>query len=85
MSAELAQLAQEVSPYVTAAISAYGAAVLARANDDAADATVGRAAACFSESSARPRKTPDAVAELAADPGDPRPARPRCGCGSASC
>ncbi|WP_061290913.1 hypothetical protein [Herbidospora cretacea] len=72
MSAELAQLAQEVSPYVTAAISAYGAAVLARANDDAADATVGWGRGLLRRIfGTAPEETPEAVAELAADPDDP--------------
>ncbi|OMI38029.1 hypothetical protein SPAR_18213 [Streptomyces sparsogenes DSM 40356] len=34
------QLAQDVAPYATTAITAYGAAVLARVESDAADATV---------------------------------------------
>jgi hypothetical protein len=34
-------LAAEVTPYAAAALSAYGAAVLAKAKDDLADATIG--------------------------------------------
>ncbi|MEV7012560.1 hypothetical protein [Streptosporangium sp. NPDC051022] len=41
MSGDPASLAHAVSPYVTAAVGAYGGAVLARANEEAADATVG--------------------------------------------
>ncbi|MFF8534777.1 hypothetical protein ACF07B_23060 [Streptomyces sp. NPDC015532] len=41
MSAEIAQLVGQVGPAVTAAVGAYGAAVLTRAQDAAADATVG--------------------------------------------
>lgn len=41
MSAEIAQWAQQAGPVVTAAVTAYGAAVLTRAQDAAADATVG--------------------------------------------
>ena len=41
MSAEIVQWAQQAGPVVTAAVSAYGAAVLTRAQDAAADATVG--------------------------------------------
>lgn len=71
MSGDLVSLAHEVSPYVTAAVSAYGAAVLARAQEDAADATVGwgrrilqRIFGIQSEEDA----APDVVAELADDP-----------------
>ena len=41
MSGEVASLAAEMTPYVSAAVGAYGGAVLARVRDDAADATVG--------------------------------------------
>ena len=41
MSGEVAQAAAEMVPYITTALSAYGGAVLAKAQDDAADATVG--------------------------------------------
>ncbi|WP_327125681.1 hypothetical protein [Streptomyces sp. NBC_01727] len=41
MSAEIVQWVQQAGPAVTAAVSAYGAAVLTRAQDAAADATVG--------------------------------------------
>ncbi|MGP3922289.1 hypothetical protein [Streptomyces sp. 8N616] len=40
MSIDAVQLAQELTPYATAAITGYGAAVLARVESDAADATV---------------------------------------------
>ncbi|MEU8563908.1 hypothetical protein AB0C45_20790 [Streptomyces cyaneofuscatus] len=40
MSAEIVQLVEQASPYLTAAVGAYGAAVLTRAEDAAADATV---------------------------------------------
>jgi hypothetical protein len=73
MSGDLVSLAQEVSPYVMAAVSAYGGAVLARANEEAADATVGwgrtllqRIFGVTSEGD----EVPEAVAELAADPGN---------------
>ncbi|MFG2818636.1 hypothetical protein ACGFX4_04315 [Kitasatospora sp. NPDC048365] len=44
MSAEIVQLVEQAGPYLTAAASAYGGAVLARAEDAAVDATanVGR-------------------------------------------
>ncbi|WP_405796509.1 hypothetical protein [Streptomyces longwoodensis] len=41
MSAEVVQLVEQAGPYLTAAVGAYGAAVLTRAQDAAADATVG--------------------------------------------
>ncbi|MFI1764023.1 hypothetical protein ACH41H_18505 [Streptomyces sp. NPDC020800] len=40
MDAEIVQLAEMAGPYLTAAAGAYGAAVLSRAEDAAADATV---------------------------------------------
>ena len=41
MSGDVASLAAEMTPYVSAAVGAYGGAVLAKVQDDAADATVG--------------------------------------------
>jgi hypothetical protein len=41
MGGDVASLAAEMTPYVSAAVGAYGGAVLARVRDDAADATVG--------------------------------------------
>jgi hypothetical protein len=41
VSGEIAQVAAEMMPYVTSAVSAYGGAVLAKVQDDAADGTVG--------------------------------------------
>ena len=41
MAGEVAVLVAEATPYITAAVGAYGGAVLARVRDDAADATVG--------------------------------------------
>ena len=41
MTGDLATLVSDVSPYVTAAVSAYGGAVLGRLKDQTADATVG--------------------------------------------
>ncbi|MFD5634499.1 hypothetical protein ACFWJM_10200 [Streptomyces sp. NPDC127077] len=40
MSAEIVQLVEQAGPYLTAAVGAYGAAVLTRAEDTVADATV---------------------------------------------
>jgi len=41
MAGEVATLVAEATPYMTAAVGAYGGAVLAKVRDDAADATVG--------------------------------------------
>ena len=41
MGGDVASLAAEVTPYASAAVGAYGGAVLAKVRDDAADATVG--------------------------------------------
>jgi hypothetical protein len=41
MAGELATLAADMAPYISAAASAYGGAVLAKVRDDSADATVG--------------------------------------------
>lgn len=73
MSGEVAALAAEVSPYVTAAIAAYGGAVLVKAEDQAADATVGlgrRLLQRIFSTGKQPEDAPNAVRELAADPDD---------------
>ena len=41
MDSDVASLAAQVTPYMSAAAAAYGGAVLAKVRDDAADATVG--------------------------------------------
>lgn len=41
MAGEVAALVADATPYVTAAVGAYGGAVLSKVRDDAADATVG--------------------------------------------
>jgi hypothetical protein len=41
MAGEVVALVADATPYVTAAVGAYGGAVLAKVRDDAADATVG--------------------------------------------
>lgn len=41
MDGEIATLVADATPYVTAAMGAYGGAVLAKVRDDAADATAG--------------------------------------------
>jgi hypothetical protein len=70
---ELAVLIGEVSPYVTAAVGAYGGAVLGKANDQAADATVGLGRRILQRvfGTRAAGDVPQPVADLAADPGDP--------------
>jgi hypothetical protein len=70
---ELAALAGEVSPYVTAAVGAYGGAVLARVRDKAADSTVGLGQRILQRifGVRTAGDVPQPVADLAADPGDP--------------
>ena len=72
MGGELASLAGEVSPYVTAAVAAYGAAVLAQARDQAAEATVGLGRRVLQRifGIRPPGDVPVVIADLAADPGD---------------
>lgn len=41
MTGDIASMTAEMTPYISAAVSAYGGAVLARARDEAADATIG--------------------------------------------
>ena len=72
MDGELATLASDISPYVTAAIGAYGAAVLSTARDQAADATVGLGRRLLQRifGQRTPEQAPSAVAELAESPDD---------------
>ncbi|MFI6452498.1 hypothetical protein ACIBF6_13150 [Streptosporangium amethystogenes] len=71
MSGDLVSLANDLSPYVTAAVSAYSGAVLARANEEAADTTVGWGRKLlqriFGVTTAE-EELPEVVAELVADP-----------------
>jgi hypothetical protein len=73
MAGEMAVLVADATPYVTAAVGAYGGAVLAKVRDDAADATVGigrrllqRVFGCREEGEALPVQ----LAALVADPAD---------------
>jgi hypothetical protein len=70
---ELAVLVGQVSPYVTAAVGAYGSTVLAKVNDEAAGATVGLGRRMLQRifGSRGAGDAPHAVADLAADPNDP--------------
>lgn len=66
-------LAADVTPYVSAAVVAYGGAVLARVRDDAADATVGlghRMLLRIFGSRKDSEPLPGPLADLAANPGD---------------
>ncbi|MFB4265146.1 hypothetical protein [Nonomuraea sp. GTA35] len=74
MAAELATLVGELSPYVTAAVGAYGAAVLARAHEEVADVTVGWGRRMLQQIfGVRPDEdeVPETVIELAQAPDDP--------------
>lgn len=74
MSAELVQLASETMPYVTAAVGAYGGAVLTKAKDEAAGATVdlGRHLLQKIFGHRKPdEEVPEALADVIADPDDP--------------
>jgi hypothetical protein len=73
MSDDIAMLAAEVLPYVSAAAAAYGGAVLAKVSDDAADATVGlgrRLLQLIFGTRREGEPLPDVVAGLVADPVD---------------
>jgi hypothetical protein len=69
---ELAVLVGQVSPYVTEAVGAYGGAVLSKANDEAAGATLGLGRRMLQRifGSREPGNIPQPVADLAADPDD---------------
>jgi hypothetical protein len=73
MSAEATALAAEMTPYISAAIGAYGGAVLARVRDSAADATVGLGRQLlqriFGHRSAE-EPLPEPLADLTAEPDD---------------
>jgi hypothetical protein len=74
MGGDVTSLAAEIMPYVSAAVGAYGGAVLAKARDDAADATVelGRRLLqkVFGHRGAGELQ-PGPLVDLAADVGDP--------------
>jgi hypothetical protein len=73
MAGEVATLVADATPYVTAAVGAYGGAVLAKVRDDAADATVGvgrRLLQRIFGHRAADEPLPAPLAALAADPGD---------------
>jgi len=73
MAGEVASIAVEMTPYVSAAFGAYGGAVLAKVRDDAADATVGLGRRLLQRVFGRRdqgQPLPEPLADLAADPGD---------------
>lgn len=73
MSGDVMSLAAEITPYVSAAVGAYGGAVLAKVRDEAADATVGlgrRLLVRIFGNRGEGEPLPGPLADLAADPGD---------------
>jgi hypothetical protein len=73
MAGEVAVLVADATPYVTAAVSAYGGAVLAKVRDDAADVTVGVGRRLLQRVFGRRAEgepLPAPLAALAADPAD---------------
>ena len=73
MGGEVASLAAEMTPYVSAAVGAYGGAVLAKVWDEAADATVGLGRHLLQRvfgSRGEGEPLPEPLEVLAADPGD---------------
>ena len=73
MGGDVASLAAEMTPYVSAAVGAYGGAVLAKIRDDAADATVGLGRRLLQKvfgHRGEGELLPGPLADLAADPGD---------------
>lgn len=73
MSGDLVQLATDVTQYVTTAAGAYGGAVLARTQDQAADATVGfgrRLAQKIFGVREEGEEVPEALADVIDDPDD---------------
>lgn len=74
MTGDVVQVAGEITPYVAAAAGAYGAAVLARAQDEAAGATVAlgrRLAQRIFGIRAAGEGLPDALADVVEEPDDP--------------
>ncbi|MEO6087693.1 MAG: hypothetical protein ABIQ18_31740 [Umezawaea sp.] len=74
MSAEIAELANAVVPYVTAAAGAYGGAVLTKLQEQSADATVRTGGSLLRRLLRQEKSAPAleaAVLDLAEDTGDP--------------
>ena len=73
MSGDVASLAAEMTPYMSAAVGAYGGTVLTRVRDEAADATVGLGRRLLQKVFGRQGEgepLPEPLADLAADPAD---------------
>jgi len=73
MGGDVASLAAEMTPYVSAAVGAYGGAVLAKMRDEAADATVGLGRRLLQRifgTRGEAEPLPGPLADLAADPRD---------------
>jgi len=73
MGGDVASLAAEMTPYVSAAVGAYGGAVLAKVRDEAADATVGLGRRLLQRifgSRSLGEPLPGPLADLAASPQD---------------
>lgn len=73
VSGDAASLAADVSPYISAAVTAYGDAVLAKVRDDAASATVGLGRRLLQKVFGHQGEgdpLPGALADLTANPGD---------------
>jgi hypothetical protein len=73
VDADIVAVATAAVPYVTAAVSAYGAAVLSRIQETAADATVNTGGRVLRRLLQRNESAPAieaAVLDLAADPAD---------------
>jgi hypothetical protein len=69
MPGDVASMAAEMTPYVSAAVGAYGGAVLAKVRDDAADATVGLGRRLLQKVFGH-QDEQEPLADLAADPAD---------------
>ena len=74
MQADVTQVVGEITPYITAAVGAYGLGVLTRTQDEAADATVAlgrRLAQRIFGVRTEDGRLPEALADIAAEPEDP--------------
>ncbi|KUM67981.1 hypothetical protein [Streptomyces curacoi] len=74
MSGDVVQVVAEITPYITAAAGAYGVAVLARTQEEAATATVAlgrRLAQRIFGTRADGEELPEALADVVEDPDDP--------------
>jgi hypothetical protein len=73
VAGEEVALAAEVTPYAAAALGAYGAAVLAKAQDELADATIGAGLRVLQRIFGRQQdgeELPAVLAEVIENPGD---------------